>query len=387
MRAAEIMYVPQLTVALRARRWLVAVGVVVGLLGGLLLASQMPTQYSATATVKLGPGFAPAGQVSDDTRAGDTEAQIAALQPQVDEVARILEVEPDAVAENLRVANRSGTSLVDFTYDAETDERAERGAAVAAQVYLDRAMQTARDEIDGRMALLRQQATVTAPDNRDAVASELRNLELTVVEPGSIVRDPADSAEQSVLRPATYVAVGLVGGAILGALLALLVEAAAPRIRAGVPIPGLRLLGRITEEVRPRQAHRMFLPAMVGSDARVLLVPIGRCADAVAELLTRTLPDVATMDHADRDDLEEAAAGGQVVLLVLEDQPVSDVRALVERLAMVEVAPAGMVTVTEQATELAMQVLVEAETDAAGREESTGTASSSQLDALLESLR
>lgn len=353
--------VPHLPAALRSRRGLVGLGVVLGLIMGGYLASTLPTQYTATATVKLGAGFVSAGVVSNDSTTASTEAQVAALRPQIEEIARVLDdTDPDVVASHLSVANRGNTSLMDFTYSAATAERAERGALVATEVYLDQALQTARQKLDNRIELLRQQATVAPPENRDAIANDLRSLQSTVVDQGSLVRDPQGSAQRSVLVPITYLGLGALGGLILGALMALLAEGARPRIRRGVAVPGLQLLGPITEDTGPDEAAEILMPAIVTSgDNEVSLVPLGDGAEAVTELISRTLPGVHSIDHTSQDGLQQATVARNVVLVVSEGEPLRTLRSLIAKLAIIDVSVTGMVTVAAGAVEVAERVLDE----------------------------
>lgn len=352
------MAVPQLPAALRSRRWLVGLGVAIGLVVGGFLAETLPTQFTATATVKLGAGFVSAGVVSNDSTAASTEAQVAALRPQIEEIARILDTDADVVASHLSVANRGSTSLMDFTYSAATAKRAERGAQVATEVYLNQALQTARDKLDNRIELLRQQATVAPPENREAIANDLRSLQSTVVDQGSLVRAPWGSAQRSVLVPITYLGLGALGGLILGALLALLAEAARPRIRRGVAVPGMRLLGPITEDTGPKEASEILMPAIVTSGKQeVSLVPLGSGADAVTELISRTLPGVHSIDHMSQDGLQHATDARNVVLVVCEGEHLRSVRSVTAKLAIVDVKVTGIVTVAPGAVELAERVL------------------------------
>ena len=125
--------------------------------------SSLPTQYHATATVKIGAGIVPAGVVNNDSTVAVTEAQVATLEPQLEAIAQELGTTAATVGGHLNVADRSGTSLVDFTYSAPNAEGAERGANTAVDVYMKEALESATEKINRRIELLRKEAESAAP--------------------------------------------------------------------------------------------------------------------------------------------------------------------------------------------------------------------------------
>lgn len=354
----ELLVLPNVPTTLRARWKVVAAGAAAGLLCGVGLAMAMPTNYNAMATVKIGAGIVPAGVVNNDSTVAVTEAQVATLQPQLESIARELDTSADVVASSLTVGERAGTSLIDFTYAAPTPQLAEKGAEVAADVYMKEALESATDKINDRIDLLRKEVAKAAPADKPGIESDLRNLQLTVVDYGRIVRDAEGSAKRSVLNPMIYIGIGLVGGTIFGILLALLIEAFRPRVRTGARIPNLPTFGHLDHSMEPADAARMLLPAIVrGGSEGLALVPLGVQADGMAEMLTRTIPGVTWLDPTQRAELFRASARGQLVALVPEGATVTELRSLLATFAIIEVPVLGLITVDLRALDMAEQVL------------------------------
>ncbi|GAB2875277.1 hypothetical protein [Nocardioides pacificus] len=235
--------VPSMT----SRWYLLVVGLLWGVAAGLALGTLVPTTYSATAAVRLGSGLVPVGQMSAPTSWADDQVGLATTRSTLTAIAEELGEEgPDVVAQRLTVTARENTSFVDFGYSADSAALAEAGADTAARIYLEVAERDARANWQAQIDVV-QKLILTAPEwEVPELRRQRQALNRTVVDPGEVAEGAAGQAEQGGVNRAAFPVAGGLGGLLLAAALAYLLEARSPRVRPGLPLPaGLRDLGRL----------------------------------------------------------------------------------------------------------------------------------------------
>ena len=344
--STEVSGIPEVGATLRGRLPMIAVGAVLGLLVGGLLAFLLPTQYRAAATVKVGAGSVAAGDLSDQNVDAVTQAGIATLRPQIAAIAARLGEADTTVIKRLQVAERPETSLLDFTYTAPSAAKAEAGATVATEVYLAAAQRDAKQRVDNRIAVLTKQFESDEDVDAAAIQQDIRALQLTVADFGEVVQSADGTAKRSVVQPPIYLAVGLLGGLALAALLALLLEAARPKVRRGSRVSGVPLLGRLDDGHDTYDVVDLVLPAALRAGSGGLGVAgVGAVDPEDLTAATTSAPGVRIVDLATTEGLRTAAESSETVLFVRDLTPVSAVRDAVARLSVVGAPLLGMYSV------------------------------------------
>lgn len=269
----------QLRLLLRYRV-VMALGTVLGLLGGLALALYGAGTYRSTSDVLVRASSDPFGTVSvpaDNQVSMSTEQQIAAGTAVAVRAAHALgqpESRAEALQRHLRVTNVAKSQVLRFEFTAGTRKGATHGADALAEAYLadrksrnDAAVQRAVDAMDKQITALNRRAKKDKDaDNGtedSAVQSEIRSLQKRVSEissrdtnGGDIVRRGTAPSLPAGLGWRTLLALGLAGGAALGILLAWLCSALDGRARSarevqaalGAPVLGLLPRDRRTDD-------------------------------------------------------------------------------------------------------------------------------------------
>ncbi|MFJ8105971.1 hypothetical protein [Streptomyces sp. NPDC096132] len=236
-------------------RTLIALGLLLGLLGGLALAQYRAHTFAATSEVLVRSTTDPFGAVgvsADNQVSMTTEQQIATSAEVARRVAHILgrpESQANGLAARLRVTNPMKSRVLRFEFTAGTPQRAARGANAFAEAYLadrkgrnDAAVERATDALDEQILVLNQQLAkdqLERPDSKTAAQSQLYNLQKRVLDIKSRDTDAGDvvrraSAPTMPVGPGLrmLLALGLVCGLLLGVVLAWLRSTMDSRIRS-----------------------------------------------------------------------------------------------------------------------------------------------------------
>ncbi|MEV5338527.1 hypothetical protein AB0K93_08565 [Streptomyces sp. NPDC052676] len=248
-------------------RTTIAAGLVLGLLGGVLLVLLRAGSYSSTSEVlvrsRTDP-FSTFGVSADNQLSMGTERQIALSAAVADRAARTLgqPSRADALLADLRVTNPPDTQVLRFEYTADTAKRAARVTNAFADAYLadrqDRTKAMVKRMTAGleeQIAALTEKAdakseSASTAGLRDQIgvlqrrASDIRSYDTSG---GDVVRRAEPPSQPSGPGPAWLIGLGLVGGGLLGVLLAWLRSALEPRARSvgevqsalGAPVLGI----------------------------------------------------------------------------------------------------------------------------------------------------
>ncbi|AKN74894.1 hypothetical protein QR97_38995 [Streptomyces sp. PBH53] len=234
-------------------RAVIALGIVLGLLGGAALAFSRAHTYTSTSEVLVRSTADPFGTVSvaaDNQVSMGTEQQIAASAAVAVRAARLMgraDATAATLGKDLRITNRAKSQVLRFEFTARTPGRAARGANAFAEAYL--ADRKARNEAAVQRAgrsVQQQIKAVQAAKEKDedeavdkAVQSELDTLHKRIVEinsrdtvGGDIVRRGEAPARPAGPGWAVLLTLGLASGLALGILLAWLRSALDSRVRS-----------------------------------------------------------------------------------------------------------------------------------------------------------
>ncbi|WP_460071729.1 YveK family protein [Streptomyces sp. YKOK-I1] len=236
-------------------RALIALGLVLGLLGGLALAEYRAHTYTATGEVLVRSTADPFGAVgvsADNQVSMTTEQQVATSAEVARRVARALrlpESQANGLAARLRVTNPMKSRVLRFEFTAGSPRRAAEGANAFAEAYLtdrksrnDAAVRRATDALGQQIRVLNQdlaEEKLGQKDAKTAAQSQLYTLQKRVLDIKSRDTDAGDvvrraSAPHLPVGPGLRVllALGLVCGLLLGLVLAWLRSALDSRIRS-----------------------------------------------------------------------------------------------------------------------------------------------------------
>ncbi|WP_175647544.1 hypothetical protein [Streptomyces cyaneochromogenes] len=248
-------------------RAVIALGIVLGLLGGLSLVLFGAGTYTATAEVRIRSTADPInafGVTIDNQVTMGTERRIALSNTVVARAAKALG-EPsraDALPADLRVASPPDSQVLRFEYTAGSAKRAARVTNAFAAAYLaDREarihamVKRLTGGLEQQIAVLAKRKTpkgdgAAAAGLRDQTSalhkriSDIRTYDTTA---GEVVRGAEPPDRPSGPGPAALIGFGLVGGLVLGTFLAWLCAALEPRARSigdvrgalGAPVLGL----------------------------------------------------------------------------------------------------------------------------------------------------
>ncbi|MFD0542765.1 hypothetical protein ACFQ1B_05995 [Streptomyces mexicanus] len=259
---------------LLCHRGAIALGIVLGLLGGAALALSRAHTYTSTSEVLVRSTADPFGTVSvgaDNQISMGTEQQIAAGAAVAVRAARALgqaDSRAAALGKDLRITNRAKSQVLRFTFTARTPQNAARGANAFAEAYLadrkvrnEAAVQRAGRSVEEQIKAVQAKKKGAGDAVENALQTELDALHRRLVEINSRDTDGGDIVRRGEVpvRPAgpgwaTLLVLGLAGGLALGILLAWLRSALDTRVRsvqearAALRTPVLGLLPREADE-------------------------------------------------------------------------------------------------------------------------------------------
>ncbi|MDT9594390.1 hypothetical protein RDV89_15000 [Nocardioides zeae] len=217
---------PALGTALRTGWRHLVVGLVLGVVAGGLVAATSPSVYQATTTVRVGGGLVPVGDFRPDTLWAEDQVALAGTAPVRDAMAARIGggIDADDVADSLAVTAETNSNYLVFTWTDDDPAAAERGADLAALVYIWQAKEEAEQRWQGHDTLL--VSLIKQLDDDDPRAEDLRaervQLEETVVDPGKIAGRAEGTARQTSLGTPSHLLAGGLGGLVLGAVSAYL---------------------------------------------------------------------------------------------------------------------------------------------------------------------
>ncbi|GAA0372074.1 hypothetical protein GCM10009541_13210 [Micromonospora gifhornensis] len=259
---------------------LVAAVAVLGLAAAIGYVFLIPGAVSASAVVAVRPvvtdAFTPSGAAADRAVNMNVESGIATGTDVVQRLADSGGRDPRDVRDALDVEVPAGGQILRFTFTADSAESAVNNANLAAQSYLDvrrnmyerqreemlRSYDESIEDVAARQAALQKRMANARDGAREAVVAELAgvNNQLTQlssarteiaavdVNPGWVTQSAEKALVSSSGRGPLYVAAGLLGGLLLGVVLAYAWESMDRRIRSvddGRDATGLPLLGTV----------------------------------------------------------------------------------------------------------------------------------------------
>ncbi|MFE6622087.1 hypothetical protein [Streptomyces sp. NPDC057740] len=270
----------------------IALGVVLGLLAGLTLTLLTAGSYTSTSEVlvrsRTDP-FSTFGVAADNQVSMGTELQIALSATVASRAATALRqpARADALLTDLRVTNPRDTQVLRFEYTGGTPTRAARVANAFAQAYLDDRQDRSRAMVTRMTTGLEEQITaltkrVIAMKSGGSSAgtagmqqqigilqkrvSDIRTYDTSG---GDVVRRAEPPTRPSGPAPAWLLAFGLIGGLLLGVVLAWLRSALEPRARSVGEVQGA--------------LHAPVLGILPAPDTDGDLLEVGRSAGSRAE--------------------------------------------------------------------------------------------------------
>ncbi|GAA2182637.1 lipopolysaccharide biosynthesis protein [Micromonospora lupini] len=312
-----------LRVPMHRLRLVVAVALV-GLLAALGYVLLVPAAVSASAVVAVRPvvtdAFTPSGAGADRAVNMNVESGLATGTQVVQRLADAAGGEPRDIRNALEVEVPTGGQILRFTYQAHDAQRAVQGANLAAQAYLD-VRRTMYEQQRAEMlrsydaSITKVAAQQTAVQKRvssakgtaagDAALAELSgiNNQLTQlnssrteiaavdVNPGWITQTAERALATSAGHRPLYLVAGLLGGALIGVVLAYAWESADRRVRSvsdGRDATGLPLLGTVR-----RPAFRGS-PRAVDADIRYVAMAVAERVRQPARVALVTAREDAT---------------------------------------------------------------------------------------------
>ncbi|WP_435206377.1 lipopolysaccharide biosynthesis protein [Micromonospora sp. bgisy143] len=354
-----------LRVPMHRLRLVVAVAVA-GLLAALGYVLLVPAAVTASAVVAVRPvvtdAFTPSGAGADRAVNMNVESGLATGTEVVQRLTNAVGGAPRDVRNALEVEVPTGGQILRFTYQSHDAQRAVQGANLAAQAYLDvrRAMyEQQRAEMlrsyDASIAkVVAQQTAVQKRASSakgtaagDAALAELSgiNNQLTQlnaarteiaavdVNPGWVTQTAERALVSSAGHRPIYLVAGLLGGALIGVVLAYAWESADRRVRSvtdGRDATGLPLLGTV------RRPPLRGSPRAVDADVRYVAMAVAERVRQPARVALVTSREDAT-----------ALTAGLAVALAADGREVfvADDSGRVERLRAAVLADRGRLPV------------------------------------------
>ncbi|MCL7458442.1 lipopolysaccharide biosynthesis protein [Micromonospora echinofusca] len=252
----------------------------VGLLAAIGYVVLVPAAVTASAVVAVRPvvtdAFTPSGAAADRAVNMNVESGIATGTDVVQRLADSGGMDPREVRDALEVEVPTGGQILRFVYQAPTAEQAVEGVNLAAQAYLDvrrtmyekqreemlRSYDESIAKVAAQQAALQKRVNNARAGTVDAAVTELTgiNNQLTQlnaarteiaavdVNPGWVTQSAERALASTAGNGPLYLLAGLLGGTLLGVVLAYAWESMDRRIRSvddGRDATGLPLLGTV----------------------------------------------------------------------------------------------------------------------------------------------
>lgn len=303
---------------LKRRWWVVIAAAALGVALAALLVVVMPKTYSAFTVVNVTATTLDSGSQSGKQQDINlqTEAQRVRSYDVAERVARDLHTKetPTDLSASVSVNVPNNSTVIYITVDASTAQASRDRAHAFAQAYLDDRRDGATSVVMSQMAALERQInslskqlrTMTDKVQKNLVVSQMQalnnkasDLRVTAanVSPGEIITDaqlPTSPSDPSLLR---YLPSGLVGGLLLGVVLAILLDRTDKRVRTAHDIERVLDLPVLVD-----------IPAKRGREGLGLLPARSRTGQSFHEL-SHVL--TATLGHGNHVILVTGAAPGR----------------------------------------------------------------------------
>lgn len=208
------------------------------LLGGLASILQTPT-YVSTAKVVVNPLVAdPNAEATTQMKVEiDTEASVAGSY-QVSEAAaqKIDPSDPDlanSINQNLEVIPHSGASILDFKASADSAEKAADYANESANAYLTVRQDALKKQVDSNVQGIQAQIDAIEGESaaKTALQEKLGQVKSTSTAPGRVITEGNVPSAASGLDTWKMVLVGTVAGALIGAVIAAIVDSKSRKVK------------------------------------------------------------------------------------------------------------------------------------------------------------
>ncbi|MEV5747777.1 Wzz/FepE/Etk N-terminal domain-containing protein [Actinoallomurus sp. NPDC052308] len=303
---------------LKRRWWVVVAAAALGVAVAAMLVVVMPKTYSAFAVVNVTPTKLDSGSQSGKQQDINlqTEAQRVRSYDVAERVARDLHTKetPTALSASVSVNVPNDSTVIYITVNAATAANARDRAHAFAQAYLDDRRDSATTVLMTQMTALQRQInslskqlrTMTDKVQKNLVVAQMQalnnkasDLRVTAanVDPGEIITDarlPTSPSDPSLTR---YLPSGLVGGLLLGVVLAILLDRTDKRVRTAHDIERVLDLPVLVD-----------IPAKRGREGLGLLPARSRTGQSFHEL-SHVL--TATLGHGNHVLLVTGAAPGR----------------------------------------------------------------------------
>ena len=318
--------------ALLRRWWLIAVGLIVGGAVAFAYLAIATKTYSSTASVQVtdtgvsGSTVPTSAKISTSNIDMDTEAAVITSDTIASLAVKALHTNltPAQLSHNVKVTVPANSAILSITFQASNAADARSGAQVFANSYLSNRLSVAQSILSSELKSLENQLpalnkqlqdltgmTVTLPADspqrayalaqQDVVHTQINNINAAInplvqqrITPGRLL-SPANlpTSASSPNRPLVLLS-GLLGGFLLGAVLALIAVRRDRRIhstaeithRLGLPVlaelsgPVVKRLGQLNAEFGGTAPVRQLRDRLVGGNVArsVLVVPVSSAA-------------------------------------------------------------------------------------------------------------
>jgi len=300
---------------LRRRWWIIALGLVLGIAGGVALTLVQPKVYAATTSVLVKPTGVDSGDAQGRTNSGinlDTEAQLVKSQL-VAGLAKTVLKSPSTLNTLLATVTATvppNTQVLAITYEAGTPAGAQAGSRAFAVAYLMQRANQANKDLKDRIAGLTAQKTVldkqvaaaaesasalppTSPEHDKAQATlgilqnqsaqlggQLNPLLATKPQAGEIISEPSLPTSPTSPNVLINMAGAIFAGLLIGLAIALLVNRLDKRIESAADLAARTDVPVLVEI--PREEFRAAVASRLTRHGR----HFGQLRNAVLSLLT-----------------------------------------------------------------------------------------------------
>ncbi|MDQ6873661.1 MAG: Wzz/FepE/Etk N-terminal domain-containing protein, partial [Actinomycetota bacterium] len=260
---------------LRRRKWIIALGLVLGLAAGLAALRVLPKTYTATTSVLVSATPLPDAQIVGSRTSGDinldTESQLVTSSDVATLAAKAMKSKDsiDTLIGNVKVAVPPNTNVLSISYDAANPKSAQQWSHAFAKAYLDNraALSTAAVAVQVKdltaqlttasnsLAQASTKAAGLASNSPEKVAiqaqvtrltaalssldTSLSKLQSTPITPGRILSDATLPTKPSNPNPLVVLSAGVMSGLLLGLLLALVRDRTDKKVRRSTDLERL----------------------------------------------------------------------------------------------------------------------------------------------------